>query len=263
MISSDFLLPKIVAKEDYWNGFFYNILLLPNFTGIRNPIAFQSWSIGVEEQFYIFWPLLVSKIKSIKRLLIAMYAIVIGIYFLRSGIYLNDIFKLNIPYVVLINNFFEASRFDNMAIGGILAIFFYKKPNLNLGLPLKLLITFLTTLIVFKKITVGFGLYNPLAAIIFAGLIYWVVKTKNNNILENKVLMYLGKISYGLYMYHIIGILLAINVVVWFNPNFDGYDFKYNLVLYSLSLLFTILISFFSYNFMEKRILKFKDRFLK
>jgi peptidoglycan/LPS O-acetylase OafA/YrhL len=74
------IMPKPIEWSSYWNSFFFNLVLLPNFAKVSNPIAFQSWSIGVEEQFYIFWPILVLKIKSLKKLFIAMVSIVVGIY---------------------------------------------------------------------------------------------------------------------------------------------------------------------------------------
>lgn len=260
LVSSPLLLPKIISEEDYWNSFIFNLALLPNFSKVSNPVAFQSWSIGVEEQFYIFWPLIISRINSLKRLLVAMIGIIFGIYLLRSGIYFNNFFELNMPFLDNINKFFGESRFDNMAIGGVLAIIFYKKPNYKLSLGLKLLIAFLVITILLKTATIGFGLDNPIAAIVFAGLIYWVVKVEHNMVLENKVIIYLGKISYGIYMYHVIGIILAINIVIRFNPFFDGKGIYFNLLLYLLSMIITIFISYLSYHFMEKRILKFKNR---
>ncbi|MEN9907212.1 MAG: hypothetical protein RLZZ540_353 [Bacteroidota bacterium] len=254
------LLPKTIDAESYWNSFFFNLILLPNFSKISNPIAFQSWSIGVEEQFYIFWPLLVSRIKSLKRLLIAMLAIVFGIYMLRSGMYLATIFELQLPFLNTINSFFGESRFDNMAIGGILAILFYKNPDFRFSVIQKVLVGVCTVLILYKQTAIGFGLDNILAALVFTGLIFWVVNKREFIILDHSVFLFLGKISYGIYMYHVVGIVVALNVVLFLYPDYDGNGLQSNLMLYSLTLFTTLLISYGSYHFMEKRILKYKEK---
>lgn len=125
------IFPKAVADKDYWDSFFFNLILLPNFSKVSNPIAFQSWSIGVEEQFYIFWPFLVSKIKSLKKLLYSMLGIIVIIYLLRSAVTFADLFGINSNFLKTMNLFFGGSRFDNMALGGVLAIFFIRIPILD------------------------------------------------------------------------------------------------------------------------------------
>jgi peptidoglycan/LPS O-acetylase OafA/YrhL len=254
------LLPAIIPKPEFWNSFFYNFILLPNFSKVSNPIAFQSWSIGVEEQFYIFWPLLLSRINSLKKLAIVMIAIVIGVYLLRATVYLNDLSIVNWPFLRVINEFFGESRFDNMAIGGLLAIFYYKNPNYKLKVLTKLLIYLAVILFLIKTWSIGFGLDNVLAALTFAGLIYIVINFRNPVLLENSILKYLGKISYGLYMYHVIGIIVSLNLILKFSPTYNGNELNKNILLYFLSIIITITISAISYFFMEERILRFKDR---
>jgi hypothetical protein len=74
--------------------------------------------------------------------------------------------------------------------------------------------------------------------------------------LENKYFNYLGNISYGLYMYHPIGIMLAISLTV-------AIGFTTNWLIYPLSLLFTIIIAGLSYRYFETYFLKFKHKFSK
>ena len=72
--------------------------------------------------------------------------------------------------------------------------------------------------------------------------------------LENKLLNYLGNISYGLYMYHPIGIVLAISIAVSIN-------LTTNWLLYPLSLVLTIIFAGLSYKYYESFFLKFKKKF--
>jgi peptidoglycan/LPS O-acetylase OafA/YrhL len=70
----------------------------------------------------------------------------------------------------------------------------------------------------------------------------------------------LGKYTYGMYLYHPI-IIIFVKII------FDlmGIDYQRNiitnLILAIVSLIVTIFISFVSYEYFEKHILKFKDRF--
>ena len=72
--------------------------------------------------------------------------------------------------------------------------------------------------------------------------------------LENKVLNYLGNISYGLYMLHPIGITLAIKLSMKLNIG-------NNFVIYPLAIIFTITLASLSYYWYESYFMKLKSRF--
>jgi peptidoglycan/LPS O-acetylase OafA/YrhL len=72
--------------------------------------------------------------------------------------------------------------------------------------------------------------------------------------LESRILRYLGKISYGLYMYHPICIALVLNLALAFRQTSDW-------VLYPLSLLAVILVAGLSYKYFETYFLKFKEKY--
>ena len=72
--------------------------------------------------------------------------------------------------------------------------------------------------------------------------------------LENSILNYLGKISYGLYMYHPICIIISLNLAIYLN-------FTTNWLLYPLSLILTIFIAAISYKYYESVFLRLKIRF--
>lgn len=65
---------------------------------------------------------------------------------------------------------------------------------------------------------------------------------------------FLGKISYGLYVYH--GLIIGF-VLLFFKTN---NLFLNNFVLYSIVILLTILLSTFSYFILEKPFLKLKSK---
>jgi len=74
--------------------------------------------------------------------------------------------------------------------------------------------------------------------------------------LENNVFKYLGKISYGLYMFHPLAIVISLNTLQYFNLN----SF---ILQYILTIILSILIAGISYRFFESYFIKRKIRFSK
>ncbi len=77
--------------------------------------------------------------------------------------------------------------------------------------------------------------------------------------LEQSVVSYLGKISYGLYIYHI-----AINVAImnFLRPYQQTWSLgMYNLVMYGLTIGLTVAVASLSFHFLEQKLLAFKVKF--
>ena len=74
-----------------------------------------------------------------------------------------------------------------------------------------------------------------------------------------KLLTRLGKVSYGLYCLHFIGILIAMTITR--KLAFNTEIWQVFLVDTSLALILTVIISMISYNVYEKPFLKLKDKF--
>ncbi|GAC1420145.1 MAG: hypothetical protein NVS1B13_24360 [Flavisolibacter sp.] len=72
--------------------------------------------------------------------------------------------------------------------------------------------------------------------------------------LENSILNYLGKISYGLYIYHIVGIIMAIKIA-----KFYSLDSYFGLLFLSIAI--TFILSILSYELFEKWFLKMKAHY--
>jgi peptidoglycan/LPS O-acetylase OafA/YrhL len=111
-------------------------------------------------------------------------------------------------------------------------------------------------------ILIGYGITVPYIhyefyAVLFGILILNLAANKNTLIsLENKAFHYLGKISYGLYMYHMLGIVIAFKGLKALGIN--------NIVLlYLASMLLTVIISGLSYSCFERFFIKKKIRFSK
>jgi peptidoglycan/LPS O-acetylase OafA/YrhL len=79
--------------------------------------------------------------------------------------------------------------------------------------------------------------------------------------LENKILDYLGKISYSLYMWHNIAIICGLHVARYFNPQLD--DALSNIIYYAVTFILTFIFSALSYEYFEMKFLKYKHLFTK
>jgi len=217
------------------------------------PYASHTWSIGTEEQFYLIWPVLIKYLKKYRILLM----LTIIVTYLAFKFFLQSSFANYLPYKDVIRSFWNTFPIDCMAIGGLYSILLFQKSKLLKYLLRNDLFYFSICLVTLFMIK---GVYIPYIHYEFYSVLFGLIIlnfSANNKIkisLENKVLNYLGNISYGLYMYHPIGIVLAISISILIG-------FKTNWLLYPLSLFLTIIMAGISYKYFEYWFLKYKKRF--
>lgn len=249
--------PSQIPENLLSNFYLTQIFFLPNISQVANPICFQNWSIGIEEQFYLFWPLIFIFIKKSRTRIITLICIIGIIFGLRVVPVLISILGYSSKPAETIGNYFIMARFDNMAIGGLLAITFYLKKTKwlkSFSLPL----VFILMISIYFKFLPQYGTAHIYYSFLFAILIYYLITKQNVIILNYPILQYTGKISYGLYMYHLIAIFLSINLISSFKIELNSIEF--NITLYVLTLLLTFALSIISYHLMEKKVLKLKDQ---
>lgn len=263
-----FILPKLITNEYIDTSIITNNILellvlystflanvvVPLYGAI--PYISHLWSIGAEEQFYLFWPLLV--MFSGKRVYVVILLILLT--YLFADIYLlvepsnTTLLEMPLKPIKYILNY------TGMIVGaGFAYIAYYQKAILNKYI-LNGYFFFLTSAVLLSLILLNvklpishFGLYSILFGIVIANL---ALNPKIKNILEFNVLKYLGKVSYGIYMYHPICIMLIAY-------GFQKFGIEKPVLFYFLCVISTIGISTFSYEFFEKPFLKIKRRFSK
>jgi len=210
------------------------------------------WSVGVEEQFYLFWPLLIKLFKK---------SIYVFIYFLIGYIILKIIIR-----IYFVNTFLSPlvnlTRLDCMAIGAIGAC---------MVLDTKLYVKYISSIIFNKYLqlfawiifVIGF-IYLPMPLSIFSDEFYSIFFTiiiinvsQNKNTLirlESGIFNFLGRISYGIYMYHVLIMTIVVKIIA------KPVDNIFNYFLYLIFiLLFTITIAFLSNRYVESWFLKKKS----
>ncbi len=169
------------------------------------------WSLAVEEQFYLVWPLLVWWARSYRRILILCFtgtAASVAIRFIVAG---QPHFWLGTPYFEL------PMRLDSLLLGGVLALLM-RSPRANLILtPFRLYTALFAGLLglamsfaaaghgtMFSAPLVRYGYLA--AAVAFSALIGLAVQpgTWVCRLGETSLLRSLGRCSYCLYLIHLV-----------------------------------------------------------
>jgi peptidoglycan/LPS O-acetylase OafA/YrhL len=248
----DVVYKDLLLKLILFALFFPNLVL--SVAGIV-PYASHTWSIGTEEQFYLVWPVI---LKYFKKQRILLMLLIIFFYLLIVK-FLSSHYSEFLPYKIVIKSFWSSFKIDSMAIGGIYAILLFQKDK-----ALKFLINnylFYSTIAVVVVLMIR-GVYIPYIHYEFYSVLFGIIilnfaaNKKIKISLENSILNYLGNISYGLYMYQPIGIVLALVIAMSIN-------FTTNWFVYPLSFLLTILLAGLSYKYYETFFLNLKGRFTK
>ncbi len=182
--------------------------------------------------------------------------LIIGFY-LTFGYFLSTQYSNFLPYKIVIKAFWTTFNIDCMAIGGFFSILLFQKSKY-----LKLFQNnfIFYPIIIFTLLLMLKGIYIPKFHYEFYAVLFAIIIlnfSANNRIkisLEHKTFNYLGKISYGLYMYHPIGIVLALYICKSFNA-------LTNWAIYPFSIVLTILFAGLSYKYFESFFLQYKDKF--
>jgi peptidoglycan/LPS O-acetylase OafA/YrhL len=240
---------------------------------VRSHFFTHLWSLSVEEQFYLLWPLLIFLTPREKFKQLCFAAIGLGFVF-RLAITL--IYRAQLLPFLLTDpqqavNVLPFSHLDAFAFGAYISRFELPRPRLQL---LALAVTvpalgLLTDFLSKGTLTLALGYDLPMTGFykevwgytllnyLFATLIYCVVRTNFlTGILESAPLRYLGKISYGLYVYHygIIGITVAL-----FRKNDIDYSLR-SPQMFIVTMSATLLVATLSFYLLEKPVTNLKDR---
>ena len=225
------------------------------------------WSLGVEEQFYLmFAPLMRWAKNKIVWLLLTLILLGFSTSFFWE-ILANDVLRLHLNPVQIHDSFynFTINRFFYFGLGGLLAWLQFNKKltpqyplpkSANFALQLAFLIPALFYLFRWVYFTETEWCINGFLAVGFVGV---AISEYSLFRLENQWLKYLGKISFGIYIFHLFSIRLTGKLLE--SLDFDMTSTAY-LVLYPLiSTILAVVFAVVSYEYFEKYFLTLKNKF--
>ncbi|MDI1355088.1 MAG: acyltransferase [bacterium] len=251
-------------KQHFASNLLLYLLILPNLAFSMFPAVphiGQLWSIGVEEQFYLVWPWLISKAKNLLSFLVYL---ILAILVLKIFVLILGHFYSGLRWYQVLKNFVAMSKFECMAIGGIAALiyrgkliniqrFVYNARVFNLSL---ICIPFL---ILFTPDLIQDGIHI-LYSFIFLIIILYISSGKKLWVnLETGIFSYLGKISYGIYMYHLLVIPSMLFLVKKYGLGMNALGT--NFFIYLGSIFGTIFLAGISYSLVESPFIKLKSKY--
>lgn len=214
--------------------------------------VYALWSVSFEEQFYLLWPAFVSRARG--KAFLRSCALLLVLASISRFLLFGRAQSMHSEMTIFTNTF---TRLDPLALGIAAAV-------LLRGKHLQLCIS--TRIMMF---TIGYSLWMMAArwcgvylnymllgypAVAVGALLIFLA------VLGSSVapgwLRYLGKISYGLYVFHGIALYLAVHILGGY-----AHSVKQFVAYWWLSFALTLALSVLSYRFYESPFLRLKERF--
>ena len=246
--------PSLIWHLTYTSNFYYSL----------HPWDINShfWTLAIEFQFYLFWPLLIFLFpqKHLEKLIVSTIIIAPIFRILCVAMGLSDEIRMQLLI---------PGSLDSLGLGALLAFYNYnphraktKKILCNWGFWLGGTLSFAIAL---TRPHIDPGLRLAIADSINALFFVWIVERAARGfggivgmVLEFKPLVYLGKISYGIYIYH----SFVAAVIVPNSLSYLGFSYPKSIeIRFVLNTITAVMVAMLSWQYIEQPINNLKRHF--
>lgn len=247
----------ICDRGDWWHYFTYTQNYVFFTKGWQSPLLNHTWSLAVEEQFYLVWPFIIFFTPRRHELKVLFAIFFLGI---TSRIYFQGFYPVQgtVKAMTLIH-------FDMLGAGALLAWMRHRRSALASTFFQRVTPFLFVAGVVGSGVLTYYGISDPFLVpffiLIMAFSIVFICSSETrfflNPLLQLKPLQYVGKISYGVYLYH-----KLVPFFTRYTAGKAGIHLPDNKIFQFV--MFTVIaltVASLSWKFIEQPLLRVKERF--
>jgi peptidoglycan/LPS O-acetylase OafA/YrhL len=242
-----FLESNSLAGQQFWGNLPYYLTYTSNFfvplTDGR-VIFYFAWSLATEEQFYLFWPVLLASL----RPRLAAYAMALLTLFIAFNVefsFTQNVFVRNIPLAICVGAMLAILLDTRGGFNGFRKVVGYSYSPL---LMIVLLFAALNSAFFMPIIIV------TLMALLLVSLLI-NARCQTSNLLSSQWILFVGKVSYGIYLLHQLCANLVRKLLELLSIEPSAF------LQFSLTSLIAVMSATASYFLFERYFLRLKSRY--
>lgn len=239
---------------------YYLVFFKPLLASADYPLVSEIlWSLSVEEHFYLLFPLIFFLFFSNdnKRLISVLFVLLVLLLFSRMVTFFR---AANLTEIFRVTYYTTHNRADSILYGCVSALLIYRhnsRPYIKylssnrlfvLSVLLVAIIEFVPSQ--FFQNTIKYSLQGILLAIIVPHFLFLPSNNRIKKLLEGKVILFIGRLSYSLYLFH----WLAIKIVNFYGP-------QRPILANLLILILSFILATVSFYFVERPFLTLRRKF--